>query len=91
MFAGVILLRYESVVCFVLRGSMGRQESSDSLPLSWKIIFCGTRLLLVNFSVSISALSPDETFPIRSREAFGPLRGDGGWEGIAFSSNQLLR
>ena len=33
------------------------------------------------FSVSISAHSPDESFSIRSREAFGSVRGDEGLHG----------
>ena len=75
------MLRYESSVWAVLRGSLGRQKSSDSLPLSRKCFFLRGLVVFDGFSVSINALSPDESFSIRSREAFGPVAGDGGLHG----------
>ena len=72
------MFRYESSVWFVLRGSLGRQYSSDSQALSQENFSCVAHCPLTAFCVSINALSPDESFSIRSREAFGPVAGDGG-------------
>ena len=38
--------RYDLGVWFVLRGSMGRQESSDSQALSQETFFCGVLCFL---------------------------------------------
>ena len=43
------------------------------------------------FRVSISALSPDESYSIRSHEAYGSLRGDGGCIGRAISVYRNFR
>ena len=70
---------------------MGRQCPSASQALSQEIFFCVAQCPLTVFCVSINALSPDESFSIRSREAFGPAAGDGGCMGIAFSSIAIIR
>ena len=51
---GMFLFRYDLVVWFVLRGSMGRQGSSGSQALSRKDFFCGAQCSLAAFCASIS-------------------------------------
>ena len=64
----------------VLRGAMGRQESSGSQPLHWQTFFCVALMSLTVFSVSINAHCPDEAFPVSlDRRLRLPLRGDEGW------------
>ena len=70
---------------------MGRQESSGSQALSQWSFVLRSSMLFDSLQCLNQPHLPDESFSIRFREAFGPLRGDGGCIGTDFSSNQLLR
>ena len=73
----------------VLRGSMGRQESSGSQALHWQASFCGSLARIDSPCVSIHAHCPDEAFPMSlDRRLRLPLRGDGGWSARARLSSE---